>query len=143
MGKNISMVILFLAAFTTTTLTAQTSTTKPAPLEDTTIGIKPSIKIENISPEGHCNNQQLSFYAPWADYYEVAKKRIDTGWINNFKPVNSWSYQALKPGVNALIYKNLDEKGDFQFTVKAIKASRYLKSDTITIKSCLSKDPDK
>ena len=143
MGKNISLVILFLAAFTTTTLTAQTGKTKPAPLEDTIIGIKPTIKIENISPEGHCNNQQLSFYAPWADYYEVAKKRIDTGWINNFKPVNSWSFQKLKPGVNALIYKNLDEQGTFQFTVNAYNGSGYRRSDTITIKSCLSKDPDK
>jgi hypothetical protein len=117
---------------------AQISNVSAQATEDSTIGVKPIIKIENLSPEGHCENQQLSFLAPWADHFEIAKRRSDTSWIKDFKPVNNWSYQTLKPGVNGMIYKSLDEKGTFQFVVKAYKGTRYRISDTITRKSCVA-----
>jgi len=136
-GKHVVVLIACLAAFTCNTVTAQTSSTKEDVVEDTTVGIKPTLKVENLSAAGHCDNQQLTFFAPWADHYEIAKRRSDTSWIKEAKPVNTWFTQTLKPGVNGMIYKRLDEQGTYQFVVKAFKGNRYRKSDTITLKACI------
>jgi hypothetical protein len=118
---------------------AQTSM-KPAAIEDSTLGPKPTIKIESLSPAGHCNNQELTFFAPWADHYEIAKRRSDTAWINENRNVNTgWVAQALKPGITGMIYKQLDEHGAYQFMVKAFKGNRYRQSDTITLQPCIGK----
>ena len=109
--------------------------------EDTTLGIKPTLKIESVSPQGHCDNQQLTFFAPWADHYEIAKRRSDTGWIRDNKPTNAWFSQTLKPNVTGMIYKGLDEQGTFQFVVRAYKGTRYRVSDTITRKPCKPAEP--
>lgn len=121
-------------------LQAQTNIPKQETAEDTSLGIKPTFKIESLSPAGHCDNQQLSFYAPWADHYEIAKRRSDTAWIKDSKAINTWSYQVLKPNVTGMIYKRLDEQATFQFVIKACKGSRYRLSDTITLKPCMTAD---
>ena len=114
----------------------QTKTT-PDGIEDTTIGIKPTLTVENISASGHCDNQQFSFFAPWADHYELAKRRTDTSWIQETKSLNTWSVQNLKKNVNGMIYKQLNELGSYQFVVLAYKGDKYRISDTINLKACL------
>ena len=121
-------------------VTAQTA--KPEPKEDSALGPRPSIKIECISPAGHCDNQQLSFFAPWADHYEISKRRSDTAWINDSRNINTgWVSETLKPGVTGMIYKRLDEHGAYQFMVKAFKGNRYRQSEVITVQPCLPTEP--
>ena len=128
MSKNVLLVVSMIAVLTNKVI-AQTT-------EDPTLSPKPTIKIESLSPAGHCDNQQLTFFAPWADHYEILKRRSDTGWIGENKPVNNWSSQTLKPGITGLIYKRLDERGTYQFVVKAFKGARFRQSDTLTLKPC-------
>ncbi len=123
-------ITVFLSCIILNEVSAQT-------IEDRTLGPKPTLKIESLSPAGHCDNQQLTFFAPWADHYELFKRRSDTGWIKENKPTNTWSSQMLKPGVTGMIYKKLDEQGTFQFVVKAYKGNNYRVSDTITRQPCM------
>jgi hypothetical protein len=129
-----TLLILFLSA-----ISGNAQTTKPAAIEDATLGTKPTIKIECISPAGHCDNQEVTFFAPWADHYEISKRRSDTAWINETRNTNtSWVSETLKPGITGMIYKRLDEHGVYQFAVKAFKGNHYRQSDIITRQPCIS-----
>jgi len=117
---------------------------KPPATEDTTLSPKPTIKIESLSPAGHCDNQEITFFAPWADHYEISKRRSDTAWINDNRNINTgWISETLKPGVTGMIYKRLDEQGAYQFIVKAFKGNRYRQSDIITLQPCMSVETPK
>jgi len=129
MTKGVPILVLFLGILSNIAIAQST--------EDITLGPKPTIKAENISPAGHCDNQELTFFTIWADHYEISKRRSDTGWIRENKPINTWSSQTLKPGITGLIYKRLDEQGTYQFVVKAFKGNRYRISDTLTLRPCL------
>jgi hypothetical protein len=119
-------------------------TAKLPAIEDSSLVPKPTIKIESISPPGHCDNQELTFFAPWADHYEILKKRCDTAWIHDNRNINTgWVTQTLKPGVTGMIYKQLDEHGAYQFMVKAYKGNRYRQSETITRQPCIPVEPPK
>jgi hypothetical protein len=119
---------------------AQTRRTNPDIVEDATLGIRPTLKIESLSPAGHCDKQELSFFAPWADRYEIARRRIDTAWIKDDKYTNTWFSEPLKPHVTSIIFTRLDEHGVYEFVVKAFKGNRYLKSQVMTRGACAEID---
>ena len=121
----------------------QSGKATPDITEDATLGVKPTLKIENLSPAGHCDKQELSFFAPWADHYEIARRRIDTEWIKDDKYTDKWFTESLKPRVTSIIFTRLDERGTYEFVVKAFKGNRYLKSEVITRGSCMEADGPK
>lgn len=126
-----SKLLFFVLAVATSGVRAQSFT------EDTTLGARPTLKIESISPQGHCYEEQLTFFAPWAEHYEIWKRRTDTAWIRDNKSLATWSHQTLKPNVTGMIYKGLSEEGTFQFVVKAFKGNLYRVSDTIVRLPCV------